>query len=71
VAYIEDVQVADAEVTALSTREDGLAFVKTVIWLAYERNKDRSIKVPAVFGIKISVKLSKLRPIIVLLVGEP
>lgn len=67
-AYIHEVYVADAEVLGLTTREQGLSFVKGVVWLAYEMVKDR--KFPGFLGF-LGKKVSSIRWVIVLLVGEP
>ncbi len=66
-AYIDEVAVGDAEVAALQTREDGVSFVKTIVWLAYDRVKD--LKFPGVLGF-LGKKVSSIRWVIVLLVGE-
>lgn len=67
-AYIDSVDVGDAEVMALATREDGLSFVNVIVWRAYELVKDK--KFPGILGI-LGKKVSSIRWVIVLLVGEP
>lgn len=69
-AYIADVEVGDAEVTALQTKEDAQSFVKTVIWAAYDKNKHRKLGLGIIGKIVRLQYVSDLRWFIVLLVGE-
>lgn len=70
-AYLHEVDVNELpfDAHAATDETEKKNFVHDVIWLLYNRFKDRSIRLKKL-GIPLSFKVSQLRPVIEILVGE-
>ena len=68
-AYLDEVELDSSEIASLSTEQDGKDFVKRIVWSLYELFQDRTVTLKK-WGIGFSFKISQIRPVIVVLVGE-
>lgn len=41
--YLDELELGDTEVIAMQSAEDGRAFVNRIVWMLFEKNKNRKI----------------------------